>query len=78
MMARVNPTDGSLTNFPAPGSTETPCSFSNYWGDYDQMPVANNGSSLPIMVRYLTDTTASGCVGGNPQHVSTVLGNGTF
>jgi hypothetical protein len=59
------------------GSSQTPCPRKDdgYWGDYDAMTVHNNGTLLPILVRYFTDSTAETTCSddGLPQHVSAFL-----
>jgi hypothetical protein len=55
------------------GASQVPCPFSNgYWGDYDQMTVHNDGVA-PVLIRYVTDSTAGACNAGVPQHVSGTL-----
>lgn len=79
VMAKVSRQDGSLTRYDV-GPVEAVCPYSSdYWGDYDSFAVMNNGSSQPILLRYLTDSTATTCNGaGDPQHVSVVAGNGAL
>lgn len=50
--------------------SQVPCVYQDYWGDYDGMAVYNNGSSLPLLVRYFSDSTGGTCNNGLPQHVS--------
>jgi len=79
VMAKVSRTDGSLTPDDV-GPVEAPCPTpADYWGDHDSFAVMNNGSSAPVLLRYLTDSTAMACNGsGDPQHVSVVAGNGAL
>lgn len=51
--------------------TQTPCVVSNYWGDYDQMIVQEEGLATAKLVRPGTDSTGAACnSNGDPQHVS--------
>jgi hypothetical protein len=65
----------SGSSFPVSETTasETPCPrgpSGDYWGDYDSMVVHNDGSNGAVLLRYITDSTASACSNGLPQHVS--------
>jgi len=51
--------------------TQTPCVVENYWGDYDQMIVQEEGLSTAKLIRPGTDSTGAACnANGDPQHVS--------
>lgn len=78
IMDKINISTGALSPFTVTGVNETPCANGTYWGDYDSMTVANNSGAFltfPSLLRYLTDSTATACNSGNPQHVSVTLGN---
>jgi hypothetical protein len=69
-----------LNHYPLTGVIEAPCpqtaSNGGAWADYDGFTIANASSFAPSLLRYLTDSTASACSGGFPQHVSVTLGAG--
>ena len=56
---------------------EVPCVFKTVWGDYDEMMVSNNNTSIPLFLRAFTDSTKAACNAGGsdwststPQHIS--------
>jgi hypothetical protein len=67
--------DGSFTPS-ATSATQQPCLMSafDYWGDYDDMVVTNDGTASPSLARFVTDSTGATCnsTDGIPQHVSRV------
>jgi hypothetical protein len=68
---------GTISNrefvrFPS-GAQQVPCPNGGYWGDYDAMVVHGGNTGSPLLFRYLTDSTASACSSGLPQHVSVTL-----
>lgn len=42
-------------------ATETPCLLGEYWGDYDEMAVQNDGTASPTFWRFATDSTKTTC-----------------
>jgi hypothetical protein len=77
-IAALRYTTGTLTGI-SNLATETPCPYQNYWGDYDEMFVLNNGTSSPTFYRAFTDSTKSACLTptsdwsvATPQHVSII------
>lgn len=52
--------------------SQTPCVVSDYWGDYDQMVIQEEGLASARLIRAGTDSTGAACTAnGDPQHVST-------
>ncbi|MGH7435910.1 MAG: hypothetical protein ACRENE_09570, partial [Polyangiaceae bacterium] len=68
-LATINPS--SLTwSISTTSVSQVPCVYGDYWGDYDGMAVYGNGTSIPLLVRYFSDSTGGTCNNGLPQHVS--------
>jgi hypothetical protein len=75
-VARISLATNAIATTVDTKANQIPCPDKNHTiGDYDGMVVVSNGSSLPILARFFTDSTgATTCDPvGRPEHVSVYL-----